>query len=94
MKTFLRDSPILLLDEPTSSVDIATERVIMSAIERLMQGRTTFIIAHRVSTLEMCDMIIHVDNGHINQIETDNLEEFLLNKDKRSVNAKFGLNAS
>ena len=50
-RAFLKDAPILILDEPTSSVDIRTEQEIMEAFERLMRGRTTFIVAHRMSTL-------------------------------------------
>ena len=55
-RAFLKNAPILLLDEPTSSVDTATEAVIMQAMERLMQGRTVFMIAHRLSTLRSCDI--------------------------------------
>jgi len=64
-RAFLRDAPILLLDEPTSSVDVKTEGVIMEAMERLMQGRTTFMIAHRLSTLDMCDLLLEVRGGRI-----------------------------
>jgi ATP-binding cassette subfamily B protein len=53
-RAFLKDAPILILDEPTSSVDVKTEESILSALERLMAGRTTFMIAHRLSTLERC----------------------------------------
>ena len=55
-RAFLKDAPILLLDEPTSSVDTGTEAVIMEAMERLMRGRTVFMIAHRLSTLRSCDL--------------------------------------
>ena len=48
-RAFLKDAPMLILDEPTSSVDVATEAAIIEAIERLMRGRTTFMIAHRTS---------------------------------------------
>src|SRR5439155_1573171 len=51
-RAFLKDAPILILDEPTSSVDTETESTIMEAMERLMHGRTTFMIAHRLSTLK------------------------------------------
>jgi ATP-binding cassette subfamily B protein len=64
-RAFLRDAPVLLLDEPTSSVDIVTENLIMQAMERLMQGRTTFMIAHRLSTLDMCDVLLEVRDGRI-----------------------------
>jgi ATP-binding cassette subfamily B protein len=62
-RAFLKDAPILLLDEPTSSVDVGTEAEIMEAMERLMTGRTTFMIAHRVSTLRSCDMVIEIGDG-------------------------------
>ena len=60
-RAFLKDAPILILDEPTSSVDIETEEAIMSAMRRLMVGRTTFMIAHRISTLDDCDVILDMD---------------------------------
>src|SRR5262249_22986081 len=47
-RAFLKDAPILILDEPTSSIDSKTEAVILEALERLMEGRTTFIVAHRL----------------------------------------------
>jgi ATP-binding cassette subfamily B protein len=62
-RAFLKDTPILILDEPTSSVDIKTEDTIMEAMERLMRGRTTFMIAHRVRTLSVCDMRITMEEG-------------------------------
>jgi ATP-binding cassette subfamily B protein len=64
-RAFLKDAPVLLLDEPTSSVDVKTESVIMEALDRLMTGRTTFLIAHRLSTLENCDVRITVDRGTV-----------------------------
>lgn len=64
-RAFLKNAPILVLDEPTSSVDIKTEGLIMEAMERLMEGRTTFMIAHRLSTLENCDQTIEIDHGRI-----------------------------
>ena len=64
-RAFLKDAPILLLDEPTSSVDVATEAAIVDAMERLMAGRTTLMIAHRLSTLDVCDVRIQLDHGHI-----------------------------
>jgi ATP-binding cassette subfamily B protein len=67
-RAFLKDAPILILDEPTSSVDISTEAMIMGAMYRLMEGRTTFMIAHRLSTLDGCDERIEVDAGHIAQM--------------------------
>jgi ATP-binding cassette subfamily B protein len=64
-RAFLKDAPILILDEPTSAVDVGTEAVIMQAIERLMCGRTTFMIAHRLSTLEKCDLRVRLENGRL-----------------------------
>ena len=64
-RAFLKDAPMLLLDEPTSSVDVQTESVIMEALGRLMAGRTTFLIAHRVGTLEHCDIRLTVEQGTV-----------------------------
>jgi len=64
-RAFLKDAPILVLDEPTSSVDMATEAGIMETMERLMQGRTTLLVAHRMSTLEICDARIELEHGSI-----------------------------
>jgi ATP-binding cassette subfamily B protein len=62
-RAFLKDAPILILDEPTSSVDVKTEAAIVEAMERLISGRTTFIIAHRLSTLRHCDRILQLERG-------------------------------
>ena len=67
-RAFLRNSPILILDEPTSSVDVQTERSIMEATETLMQGRTTFMIAHRLETLRSCDTILVLENGRLIEV--------------------------
>jgi ATP-binding cassette subfamily B protein len=64
-RAFLKDAPILILDEPTSSVDIQTEAAIIKALEQLMQGRTTFIIAHRLSTLANCDARLEIEGGRL-----------------------------
>lgn len=62
-RAFLKDAPILILDEPTSSIDVATEATIVDAMKRLMHGRTTFIIAHRLSTVENSDIILRLERG-------------------------------
>jgi ATP-binding cassette subfamily B protein len=62
-RAFLKDAPILILDEPTSSVDVKTEGVIIEAMNRLMQGRTTFIISHRLEALSGCDMQVELEKG-------------------------------
>jgi ATP-binding cassette subfamily B protein len=67
-RAFLKDAPILILDEPTSSVDTATEGLIMDAMERLMRGRTTFMIAHRIATLKDCDLRIEMRDGHLVEV--------------------------
>ena len=64
-RAFLKDTPVLILDEPTSSVDMRTEAAIIEAMERLMQGRTTFMIAHRPSTLVNCGMFLMIENGRL-----------------------------
>jgi ATP-binding cassette, subfamily B, bacterial len=69
-RAFLRDSPILILDEPTSSVDTITEESILAATEKLMQERTTFMIAHRLSTLRSCDTILVLERGRLVEVQT------------------------
>jgi ATP-binding cassette, subfamily B, bacterial len=64
-RAFLKDAPVLILDEPTSSVDSRTEAVILEALERLMEGRTTFIVAHRLSTLRHADRIVVINGGQL-----------------------------
>jgi ABC-type multidrug transport system fused ATPase/permease subunit len=62
-RAFLKDAPILILDEPTSSIDSRTEAKILDALDRLMVGRTTFIVAHRLSTLRRADRIFLFNDG-------------------------------
>jgi len=69
-RAFLKDAPILILDEPTSSVDVRTEAAIVEAMERLMRGRTTFIIAHRPSTLKHCNRVLRIERGCIVGLES------------------------
>jgi ATP-binding cassette subfamily B protein len=64
-RAFLKDAPILIFDEPTSAVDLKTEAEIMDALERLSKGRTTFLIAHRLSTLEGCDVRLRMEHGRL-----------------------------
>ncbi|HKE31068.1 MAG TPA: ABC transporter ATP-binding protein [Candidatus Angelobacter sp.] len=70
-RAFLKDAPLLILDEPTSSVDMRTEAVIMEAMNRLMHGRTTFMIAHRLSTLKDCDLLLVIDHGRLVEVRSD-----------------------
>lgn len=67
-RAFLKDAPILLLDEATSALDSESERLVQGALLRLMQGRTTLVIAHRLSTVRDADMIVVMEAGRI--IET------------------------
>ena len=69
-RALLRDARILLLDEATSSLDSASEALVQEALERLMEGRTTFIIAHRLSTVQHADRILVLDDGQIVQTGT------------------------
>ena len=75
-RAFLKDAPILLLDEPTSSIDTRTEAGIMETMERLMRGRTTFMIAHRLTTLRDCDLRLEIENGRLFVLSgtTENVE--------------------
>jgi ATP-binding cassette subfamily B protein len=70
-RAFVKNAPILILDEPTSSVDVRTEAGILEAMERLKQGRTTFMIAHRLTTLENCDMLLMLEHGLLQTITSE-----------------------
>ena len=79
-RTLVSDPKILVLDEATSSVDARTEQLLQEAVNRLMKGRTSFIVAHRLSTIQHCDCIMFIDDGGI--VESGTHEE-LLNKKGR-----------
>jgi ATP-binding cassette subfamily B protein len=70
-RAFLKDAPILILDEPTSSIDVHTEGLIVDAMGRLMTGRTTFMIAHRLSTLGACDMRVELADRAVHTLAPD-----------------------
>jgi ABC-type multidrug transport system fused ATPase/permease subunit len=74
-RALLKDSPILILDEATASVDTATERLIQQALDRLMANRTSFVIAHRLSTIRNADQILVLRDGEI--IERGTHDELL-----------------
>jgi len=66
-RAFLKDAPVLILDEPTSSVDTKTEAVILEAMNRLMRGRTAFLITHRQSALAACDAHLRLELGRLTE---------------------------
>nr|WP_084673590.1 ATP-binding cassette domain-containing protein [Streptococcus pneumoniae] len=74
-RALLKDAPLLILDEATSSVDTRTEELIQKAMDRLMEGRTSFVIAHRLSTIRNADLILVMKDGNI--IEQGNYEELM-----------------
>jgi ATP-binding cassette subfamily B protein len=64
-RAFLKDAPVLLLDEPTSAVDAQTEAGILEAMERLMRGRTSILITHRPTPLSACDLVLRLEHGQL-----------------------------
>jgi ATP-binding cassette subfamily B protein len=69
-RAFLKDAPVLILDEPTSSVDVNTESAIVQAMERLTRGRTTFLITHRATALKPCDLVLRIEDGRVAALES------------------------
>ncbi len=78
-RAILKNPPILILDEATSSLDAVSETLVQNALERLMEGRTTIVIAHRLSTIKNADRIIILDNGTI--VDIGKHEELMLRND-------------
>jgi len=74
-RALLKDAPVLVLDEPTSALDVQTEGLLLAALDRLMQGRTTLVIAHRLSTVRRADRIVVLDQGRV--AETGTHEQLL-----------------
>ncbi|MCA0407505.1 MAG: ATP-binding cassette domain-containing protein, partial [Proteobacteria bacterium] len=74
-RALLKDPPILILDEATSALDAATEKKLQLALEEVMKGRTTFVIAHRLATIRNADMILVLDKGKV--IEQGNFDELV-----------------
>ena len=69
-RAMIKDSPLLILDEATSSVDTRTELVIQEAMDKLTKGRTSFVIAHRLSTIKNADLILMMNEGNIIEMGT------------------------
>ena len=74
-RALLKDAPLLILDEATSSVDTRTEELIQKAMDKLMEGRTSFVIAHRLSTIRNADLILVMRDGNI--IEQGNHDQLM-----------------
>lgn len=72
------DPPVLILDEATSSIDTRTEKIVQDGMDKLMKGRTTFVIAHRLSTVKNSDCIMVLEQGRI--IERGNHDELIAQK--------------
>lgn len=70
-RAFLKDAPVLIFDEPTSAIDVQTEQEILEATEKLVQGRTTFVIAHRMNTVKNCDMLLVLKQGELRAVTHD-----------------------
>ena len=64
-RAVIRNTPILILDEPTTGLDSASEKLVFEALDRLMQGKTVVVIAHRLSTIQRADAIFVIKNGEI-----------------------------
>lgn len=67
-RAFLKDAPVLILDEPTSALDVNTESAVLDAMEDLMKGRTSFIIAHRLNTIRNCNVVLLLDGGRLKAV--------------------------
>ena len=74
-RAVIRNTPILILDEPSSGLDAESEKLVFEALDRLMKGKTSIVIAHRLSTIRSADVIFVVKNGEI--VETGNHEELI-----------------
>ena len=67
-RAFLKNPPILIMDEPTSNLDAVSESLILDAIDRLAEGRTTFVVAHRLSVARSADLVLVIENGRLQEM--------------------------
>ena len=79
-RAFIKNAPVLILDEPTSSVDIQTEAKILEAMERLMIGKTTFMVTHRLDSLSTCNVILHLEQGKLVEVVRDHDINYIARK--------------
>ena len=77
-RALLANPRILILDEATSNIDTQTEKLVQEGIEKILHGRTSFVVAHRLSTIRDCDKIMVINNGEIEEV--GNHEELLKKK--------------
>jgi ATP-binding cassette subfamily C protein CydCD len=96
-RAFLKDAPVLLLDEATSHLDAVNEQAVHEALDRLSRGRTTLVIAHRLSTVREADRIVVLDEGrvveigrHADLLETGGLYARLVHRQLAAVPALGG----
>jgi ATP-binding cassette subfamily B protein len=85
-RAFIKNAPVLILDEPTSSVDIKTEAKIIEAMERLMVGKTTFMVTHRLDSLSTCNVILHLEHGKLVEVVRDHDKNYIARKKAAFLN--------
>ena len=85
-RAFIKNAPVLIMDEPTSSLDVKTEALVIDAMRRLMEGRTSFMITHRLDTLDFCNLIVHIEEGTLVEAVRDHDGGFLAKKKNTFMN--------
>jgi ABC-type multidrug transport system fused ATPase/permease subunit len=74
-RAFLKNAPLLILDEPTSALDVTTEADLIASLREVMQGRTAFVIAHRLNTIRNCDVLLVMERGKLKEVIWQNEEQ-------------------